>query len=169
MRIKVAVAAAVLAASFTGQVTGQEREPLFWVSSVRNNPAGADLTLPFEFHWDGGTNPGNPPEKLESYIVIIRYFQGPVGNEKAEAVRWAGFNVPGTLRALPEGLGMEPAFGPGAGPGPIDHYEFEFYALDTKMELPVDTPSRDLEKAMSGHIVGKAKWFDRAPVLARQE
>ena len=77
----------------------------------------------------------------------------------------AGSNIHGTIRGLPEELGMTPAFGPGAGPGPIDHYGFEFYALNTTMELPVDTSSRDLEKAMNGHIVGKAKSFDRVPGL----
>jgi hypothetical protein len=68
---------------------------------------------------------------------------------------------------LPEGLGVAPAFGPGAGPGPIDHFEFEFYALDTKLELPVDTPYLDLVKAIYGHIVGKTTWFDRVPGLTR--
>ena len=167
MRIKVAVVAAVLAASGAGQVTEQAQGPLFWVSSVRNDPAGADQTPPFEFHWDAGASPGNAPEKLESYVVIVRYFQGRAGDEKADAVGWAGFNLPGTVRGLPGGPGIARAFGPGAGRGQIDHFEFGFYALDTKMELPPDTSGRDLEKAMNGHIVGKAKWFDRVPGLAR--
>jgi hypothetical protein len=164
MRIKVAVVAAVLAVSCAGQVTEHAQGPLFWVSSVRNNPAGADQTPPFEFHWDVGTNPGNAPEKLESYVVIVHYF-GSRAENKADSARWAGFNVPGTVRSLPEGLGVAPAFGPGAGPGPIDHYQFEFYALDTKMELPPDTSSRNLAEAMNGHIVGKTTWYDRVPGL----
>jgi phosphatidylethanolamine-binding protein (PEBP) family uncharacterized protein len=52
-------------------------------------------------------------------------------------------------------------FGPGAGPGPIHHYVFEFYALDTKLDLPANTTREDMLKAMEGHIVGKAAWFGR--------
>jgi len=166
MRIKVAVAAAVLAVSCAGQVTERAQGPLFWVSSVRANQTVADQTPPFEFHWDGGTNPGNAPEKLESYVVIVHYF-GSRQENKADPARWAGFLVPGTVRSLPEGLGMTPAFGPGAGPGPINHYEFEFYALDTKLELPVDTSYLDLVKEIYGHIVGKTTWLDRAAGLMR--
>jgi phosphatidylethanolamine-binding protein (PEBP) family uncharacterized protein len=62
---------------------------------------------------------------------------------------------------------MAPAFGPGAAPGPVDHYQFEFYALDTKLELPSDTSSQDLVKAIYGHLVGKTTWFDRASGLTR--
>jgi hypothetical protein len=166
MRIKVAVVAAVLAVSCAGQVMEQARGPLFWVSSVRNNPSGADQTPPFEFHWGAATNPGRAPEKLESYVVIVHYF-GSGGENKADQARWAGFNVPGTVQGLPEGFGMAPAFGPGAGLGPIDHYQFEFYALDTKLELPSDTPSRVLMEVIYGHTVGKTTWFDRAPNPSR--
>src|ERR1700733_2566397 len=123
MQIKIAVVAAVLAVSGAGQVTEQAHGPLFWVSSVRNNPAGVDQTPPFEFHWDVGTNTGNAPEKLESYVVIVRYF-GSRQENKADPGRWAGFNVAGTVRSLPEGFDVAPAFGSGAGPGPVDHYQF---------------------------------------------
>jgi hypothetical protein len=167
MRAKVAVVAAILAVSCAGQVTEQAQGPLFWVSSVRNNPAGADQTPPFEFHWDVGTNPGRAPEKLDRYVVIVFYFGSREEHKGADPARWAGFNIPGTIRNLPEGLGVAPAFGPGAGLGPIDHFEFEFYALDAKMELPVDASIRDLWKTMDGHIVGKTTWFDRAPGLTR--
>jgi len=52
-------------------------------------------------------------------------------------------------------------FGPGAGAGPFHHYVFEFYALDTKLDLP-GTPTRDqLMAAMEGHVVGKAAFVGR--------
>ena len=54
------------------------------------------------------------------------------------------------------------SFGPGAGAGPFHHYIFEFYALDTKLDLPGSTASRDdLMKAMEGHVVGKAAYVGR--------
>lgn len=171
MRIKVAVMAAVLVASCAGQVTEQAPGPLFWVSSVRNNMTAADQTPPFEFHWNVGAdhvgvNPARVPENLDSYVVIVYYFGSREEHKSVNSTRWAGFHIPGNVGSLPEGLGVAPAFGPGAGPGPIDHYEFEFYALDTKMELPPDTSIRGLLEAMNGHMVGKTTWFDRASGLA---
>ena len=52
-------------------------------------------------------------------------------------------------------------FGPGAGPGPFHHYVFEFYALDTKLDLPANTTRDDLLKAMEGHVIGKAAYVGR--------
>jgi phosphatidylethanolamine-binding protein (PEBP) family uncharacterized protein len=43
----------------------------------------------------------------------------------------------------------------------LHHYVFEFYALDTKLDLPANTTRDDLLKAMDGHIIGKAAWFGR--------
>ena len=37
-------------------------------------------------------------------------------------------------------------FGPGAGPGPFHHYVFEFYALDTKLDLPATATRDDLHE-----------------------
>jgi phosphatidylethanolamine-binding protein (PEBP) family uncharacterized protein len=52
-------------------------------------------------------------------------------------------------------------YGPGAGPGPFHHYVFEFYALDTKLDLPANTTREELMKAIDGHVVGKAVYFGR--------
>jgi hypothetical protein len=38
---------------------------------------------------------------------------------------------------------------------------FEFYALDTKLDLPANTTRDELLKAMDGHVIGKAAWFGR--------
>ncbi|MEO8682236.1 MAG: hypothetical protein ABI665_24525, partial [Vicinamibacterales bacterium] len=41
------------------------------------------------------------------------------------------------------------------------HYVFEFYALDTKLDLPATTTREDLMKAMEGHVIGKAAYTGR--------
>ena len=46
-------------------------------------------------------------------------------------------------------------------PGPFHHYIFEFYALDTKLDLPATTSRDDLLKAMEGHVIGKAAYTGR--------
>jgi phosphatidylethanolamine-binding protein (PEBP) family uncharacterized protein len=38
---------------------------------------------------------------------------------------------------------------------------FEFYALDTKLDLPATASRDDLMKAMEGHIIGKAAYVGR--------
>jgi phosphatidylethanolamine-binding protein (PEBP) family uncharacterized protein len=50
--------------------------------------------------------------------------------------------------------------GPGApANGPLHHYTFEIYALDTKVDVPPGEPFEtraNVLKAIQGHIVGKA-------------
>ncbi len=45
--------------------------------------------------------------------------------------------------------------------GPFHHYVFEFYALDTKLDLPANTTRDALMKAMEGHVIGKAAYVGR--------
>ena len=98
-----------------------------------------------------------------------------------DTLHWSAFNIPGTAKGLPEGLGTgdlpdgtrngpgimarggNPGgyFGPGAGPGPFHHYVFEFYALDIKLELPATATRDELLKAMEGHVIGKAAYTGR--------
>lgn len=143
--------------------------------------AGENKSPAFEFHWSVATNPSTAPEDLQSYAVIFHDVENSSNKTTADTLHWSAFNIPGTATGLPEELGAgdladgtrngpgiavrsgkTPAyFGPGAGPGPIHHYVFEFYALDTKLDLPATTTREDLLKAMDGHIVGKAAWFGR--------
>jgi phosphatidylethanolamine-binding protein (PEBP) family uncharacterized protein len=51
--------------------------------------------------------------------------------------------------------------GPGApAAGPMHHYTFEVYALDTKIDMAPGADAwetrRNLFKAMDGHVIGKA-------------
>jgi hypothetical protein len=148
---------------------------------MRNAGRGENKSPAFEFHWSLGTNPAAPPEGLQTYAVIFHDIENSSMKTTVDTLHWTAFNIPGTAKGLPEGLGAgdlpdgtrngpgiaarggKPGayFGPGAGPGPIHHYVFEFYALDTKLDLPADTTREDLLKAMDGHVIGKAAWFGR--------
>ena len=139
-------------------------------------PAGGNKSPAFEFHWNLGTNPGTAPDTLQTYAVIFHDIENSSNKTTVDTLHWTAFNIPGTAKGLPEGLGTgdlpdgtrngpgianrggNPAayFGPGAGPGPFHHYVFEFYALDTKLDLPANATREDLMKAMDGHIIGKA-------------
>jgi len=142
---------------------------------------GENRSPAFEFHWSLGNSPGTAPEGLQTYAVIFHDIENSTNKGTADTLHWAAFNIPGTAKGLPEGLGPgdlpdgtrngpgiaarggNPGayFGPGAGPGPFHHYVFEFYALDTKLDLPANTTRDELVKAMEGHVIGKAAYTGR--------
>lgn len=47
--------------------------------------------------------------------------------------------------------------GPCPPPGKAHRYFFKLYALDSLMDLPVGMSKKDLEKAIEGHVLGKAE------------
>ncbi len=141
---------------------------------------GENKSPEFTFNWTTGGNPSPAPEALQSYAVIFHDIENATAKGPADTLHWSAFNIPGTAKGLPEGLGTgdlpdgtrngpgiaagrgAPAyFGPGAGPGPFHHYVFEFYALDTKLDLPANTTRDALMKAMEGHVIGKAAYVGR--------
>ena len=183
-----------LLSAATAQTPTQQSPPprlVLWVTStawpdggeipMRNAVRGDNKSPAFEFHWNRGTNPATPPPNLQSYAVIFHDVENSSNQTTVDTLHWTAFNIPGTAKGLPEGLGpgdlpdgtrngpglasrngKPPAyFGPGAGPGPLHHYVFEFYAVDTKLDLPANTTRDELLKAMDGHVVGKAAWFGR--------
>jgi Raf kinase inhibitor-like YbhB/YbcL family protein len=148
---------------------------------MRHAGRGENKSPAFEFHWTAMNNPVAPPENLQSYAVIFHDIENSTARGTVDTLHWSAFNIPGTAKGLPEGLGAgdlpdgtrngpginarggNPGsyFGPGAGVGPFHHYVFEFYALDTKLDLPATTTREDLLKAMEGHVVGKAAYVGR--------
>jgi Raf kinase inhibitor-like YbhB/YbcL family protein len=150
---------------------------------MHNAGRGDNKSPAFEFHWSTGNTPGEAPEALKTYAVIFHDIENAGPNKSiTDTLHWTAFNIPGTAKGLPEGLGTgdladgtrngpgimsrggtQPGgyFGPGAGPGPFHHYIFEFYALDTKLDLPANTTRDELLKAMDGHVIGKAAFTGR--------
>src|SRR6202047_2234370 len=164
--------------------------PVLWVSStawpdggevpMRNAGRGENKSPAFEFHWNLGTNPGAAPESLQTYAVIFHDIENSTNKTTADTLHWTAFNIPGTAKGLSEGLGSGDLpdgtrngpgilagrgtpgyFGPGAGPGPFHHYVWEFYALDTKLDLPATATRPEVLAAMEGHFVGKAAYVGR--------
>ncbi|MBZ5576795.1 MAG: YbhB/YbcL family Raf kinase inhibitor-like protein [Acidobacteriia bacterium] len=146
-----------------------------------NAGRGGNKSPAFEFHWMQGTEPAAAPEALQTYAVIFHDIENSTNKTTTDTLHWSAFNIPGSAKGLPEALGAgdladgtrngpgianrggNPGayFGPGAGPGPFHHYVFEFYALDTKLNLPANTTREDLIKAMDGHVIGKAAYVGR--------
>lgn len=192
--VAVSAAAAMLAqgppAGARGGGRGGPPRPVFYVTSpawqdgsevpMHNAGRGDNKSPEFEFHWNLGTDPGSAPESLQSYAVIFHDIENSSNKTTVDTLHWSAFNIPGSAKGLPEGLGTGDLpdgtrngpgilagrgtpgyFGPGAGPGPFHHYVFEFYALDTKLDLPAKTTRDELLKAMDGHVIGKAAYVGR--------
>src|SRR5580698_10650364 len=141
---------------------------------------GDNKSPAFEFHWTLGPNSIPAPDALQTYAVIFHDIENSSNKTTVDTLHWSAFNIPGSAKTLPGGLGggdlpdgtrngpgilagrgTPGYFGPGAGPGPFHHYVFEFYALDTKLDLPATATRDELIKAMDGHVIGKAAWVGR--------
>jgi Raf kinase inhibitor-like YbhB/YbcL family protein len=116
---------------------------------------------------------GNTPESTASFALIMHDLDMSPQNSLDDVAHWMAFNIPGSARALPEGVPNIPRLpdgtiqcktlsgtvgymGPGAREdGPYHHYVFELYALDVTVALGPDASRADLLKAMNGHILRK--------------
>lgn len=142
---------------------------------------GENKSPQFDFHWMQGANEVAAPEALQSYVVIFHDMENATARGPEDTLHWSAFNIPATAKGIPEGLGGgdlpdgtrngpgiggrggQPSayFGPGAGVGPFHHYTFEFYALDTKLDLPATTTRDAIWEAMKGHVIGKSVYGGR--------
>src|SRR5277367_5957199 len=114
---------------------------------MHNAFRGDNKSPAFEFHWSLGNTPTTAPESLQTYAVIFHDVENSTNKTTADTLHWTAFNIPAAAKGLTEGLGTgdladgtrngpgllarngNPGgyFGPGAGPGPLHHYVFEFY------------------------------------------
>jgi Raf kinase inhibitor-like YbhB/YbcL family protein len=127
----------------------------------------------------------NVPAGTQSFVVNMLDPDVSVNRTTEPQPHWIVWNIPASATGLPEGVkpGAElpegirqisasgPQYrGPGAAAnGPLHHYTFEVYALDTKIDIApasgatpviaaVDTRTAVM-KAMQGHIIGKAVYL----------
>ena len=120
--------------------------------------------------WAGG------PDSAKSFMLLMHDIDVASGPAGEDVLHWLVWNIPGNATSLPEGVpqggdqpnGMRqisvsgPYYrGPGApAAGPLHHYVFELYALDTMIDVPAvgQSPSATraaVMAAMQGHIRGK--------------
>jgi Raf kinase inhibitor-like YbhB/YbcL family protein len=148
----------------------------FQLKSPAFDPAG---DIPADFTCDGRDRSpalqwNDPPDATQSLAVIVDDPDAPAGSW----VHWVLYDLPSTIRDLPEGVPARGELSSGArqgrndfreigygGPcpphGPAHRYVFSLYALDVKTNLPVGALRRDLDRAMSGHILARAEYVGR--------
>jgi Raf kinase inhibitor-like YbhB/YbcL family protein len=116
----------------------------------------------------------NVPAGTVTFALILHDPDVALQKKVTDVLHGMWFNIPGTSTGFAEGLAAGPSLpdgtvqaknvrgqnaymGPGAGAaGPMHHYTFELFALDTKLDLTADATRDDVLKAMDGHILGKA-------------
>lgn len=127
-----------------------------------------------------GTSPAiswaNTPPGTQSFVLNMHDMEVVRNKTTDDQAHWVVWNIPATATGLPEGVpkGAQLADGsyqisatgqvyrgPGApANGPMHHYMFELYAIDTKIDVPPTADAfetrANVMKAIQGHILGKA-------------
>jgi Raf kinase inhibitor-like YbhB/YbcL family protein len=148
-------------------------------------PDGGQVPVKFSQAAEGaapgeGTSPAmswsNVPAGTQSFVLNMHDMDVARNKTSDDQAHWVVWNIPATSTGLPEGVpkgsqrpdgsyqisATGPMYrGPGApANGPLHHYMFELFALDTKLDVQ---PAADafetranVVKAMQGHILAKA-------------
>src|SRR5678816_3678049 len=118
----------------------------------------------------------NTPPGTQSFVLHMHDLDVVRNKTTDDQAHWVVWNIPAAATGLPEGVPKGSQFsdgsyqfsatgpvyrGPGApATGPLHHYVFELYALDTKLDIK---PAADafetranIMKAVQGHVLGKA-------------
>lgn len=118
----------------------------------------------------------NVPPGTVSFVLHMRDPDVARNKGTEDQVHWVLWNIPGAATGLPEGVpkgeqlpdgsqqisASGPVYrGPGApATGPMHHYTFELFALDTKLDVKPGADAWETRaavyKAMQGHVLGKA-------------
>ncbi len=158
----------VLAASVHCTAWSKEAKEMSVELSV-TSPAFRDQEpIPKRNAGDGGNiSPalviGNVPGAAKSLALIVDDPDAPSGTY----THWVVFNIPPSVREIKEGqppsgsssgrnsAGETKYFGPYPPPGKVHHYVFRAYALDALLPLKTGAGKKDVEAAMTGHILAK--------------
>jgi Raf kinase inhibitor-like YbhB/YbcL family protein len=140
--------------------------------------------IPDKYTQAAGPTAGSPalswtqvPMGTQSFALIM-HDPEPVLNKgsKMDITHWLVWNIPATATGLPEGVAKGAQLpdgsyqisatglvyrGPGAAAtGPMHHYMFDLYALDTKLDVQPTADAfetrANVMKAVQGHVLGKA-------------
>jgi len=148
---------------------------------VKYAQPGVELSPPLA--WSGA------PDSTQSFVLIVHDPDAAIGDGLDDVLHWMVWGIPGTATSLPEGVPQGPQLADGmrqisvSGPyyrgpaapasGPVHHYLFELYALDTPINVPptdnnapVALRRAAVVAALAGHVRGKAAMvglFRRAP------
>lgn len=189
MRTTIRVLLAVLVVTMTpiaAQQRGRGAAPgPAMTMTVTGFPDGGQIPVRFSQAAEGaapgeGTSPAiawtNVPAGTQSFVLHMHDMDVARNRTTDDQVHWLVWNIPGSAAGLPEAVpkgsprpdgsyqisATGPVYrGPGApATGPMHHYMFEIFALDTKLDVQPAADAFETRanvlKAMQGHVLGKA-------------
>ena len=124
-------------------------------------------SIPMKYTCDGDdVNPpltiDGIPEETKTLVLIVDDPDAPMGTFD----HWVVWNIPAATRRIEENTvpgieGMSSykkhAYGGPCPPYGTHRYFFKVYALDTQLDLKLNSTKRDVEKAMKGHILAEGE------------
>ena len=127
---------------------------------------GDDISVPLRWL--------EPPAGSQSQALIFDDVDAPAGTW----VHWVIFNIPASVRSLPEGVAADVVVdglgtngsnswgslgygGPCPPEGAPHRYTFRLYALDTMLDLDAGASRAELDEAMEGHILDTGQLMGR--------
>ncbi|GIX49181.1 MAG: UPF0098 protein [Candidatus Tectimicrobiota bacterium] len=147
--------------------------------SLQSSAFAPGATIPKKYTCDGpDVSPplrwSDPPAGTKSFALIMDDPDAPVGTW----VHWVLYDLPPTLRELPEDVPKTETLASGAkqglndfrrvgygGPcpprGPAHRYFFKLYALDSALQLAPRATKKQVEAAMAGHVLAQAELMGR--------
>jgi hypothetical protein len=72
---------------------------------LKNSFYGENKSPEFTFNWTLGSAPTAAPEALQSYAIIFHDIENATAKGPTDTLHWSAFNIPGSAKGLPEGLG----------------------------------------------------------------
>ena len=167
-----------------GQPGGAPSDPPMTLT-VAGFPDGGQIPVRFSQAAEGaapgeGTSPAvnwaNPPAGTQCFVLHMHDMDLARNRTTDDQAHWVVWNIPPTAAGLPEGVprgsqlqdgsyqisATGPVYrGPGApATGPLHHYMFELFALDTKLSVEPTADAfetrANVMKAIQGHILAKA-------------
>ncbi len=171
------VVAALLSAWTATEVRLKAQPRVDWkVSTTAFAPGG---TIPKRFTCEGqDISPPlswtSPPPGTQSLVLMILDPDAPSGTW----THWLIYNLPPTLRQLPENVPKHARLANGAAqgrndfgrlgfggpcppPGKPHHYHFRLFALNTRLSLAPGATRPQVEQAIRGHIIAQAELVAR--------
>jgi len=174
----------LIAVSINAQQRGAPAGPAMTLA-VAGFPDGGQIPVKFSQAAEGaapgeGTSPAitwaNAPAGTQSFFLHMHDMDVARNKTTDDQAHWVVWNIPATATGLPEGVPKGAQLsngayqhsatgqvyrGPGAAAtGPMHHYMFELYALDTKLDVQPGADAfesrANVMKAIQGHVLAKA-------------
>lgn len=141
----------------------EQRIPVFYTCDGENSSPA--------IFWSG------EPKETKSYVLIVsdKDARSEASSFDGRFIHWIIYNIPPKLNHLPKGVSKDKTLpngtmqgknsfhrmgydGPCPPPNQLHHYVFSLFALDTMLKIRPGATTEELQKAMQGHIIGKAEF-----------